>query len=166
MAVTDRGLTYEADPRHSDRLMSLMDLTEANSSGTLGVKPTDRDDRADKTDEPLNTKLHDADFSDPNAVIAAILSDANGPARCAKRQQPYLPNCGQSQSDSWQNDVEQHGTFTRMHGVLRKALTHQTDIMRNVEHLQPMRLICGTSSDGEEMSMFDSWKTKTRHELK
>ena len=106
MAVTDRGLTYEADPGHTDLLVSLLDVTEANPSGTPGVKPTDRDDLADKTREPSNTKLDDADYSDPDAVIAAI--DANGPARCANRQQSSLPNCGQSQRDLWQTDIEQH----------------------------------------------------------
>ena len=51
--------------------MSSLDLTEANSSGTPGVKPTERDDLADKVDEPPNTKLDD--YSDPNAVVASIL---------------------------------------------------------------------------------------------
>ena len=59
--------------------MSSLDLTEANSSGTPGNKPTDRDDLADKVDEPSNTKLDD--YSDPNAFIASILSDSNG-RRC------------------------------------------------------------------------------------
>jgi hypothetical protein len=126
--------------------MSSLDLTEANSSGTPGVKPTDRDDLADKVNEPSNTKLDD--YSDPNAVIASILSDSNG-RRC----------------DTWQTVEKNDGIFTRIHGVFRKALTHPADIMKNVEHLRPMRLTCGTYSNGEDFSIFDSWKT-SHHKLK
>ena len=59
--------------------MSSLDVTEANSSGTPGVKPTERDDLADNVDEPPQTKLDD--YSDPNAIIASILSDPNQMAR-------------------------------------------------------------------------------------
>ena len=83
--------------------MSSLNLTEANSSGTPGVKPTDRDDLAYKVDEPPNTKLHD--YSDPNAVFASILSDPNGQARCEKRQQ------SQPQCDAWQTTVETNCIF-------------------------------------------------------
>ena len=37
--------------------------------------------------------------------------------------------------------------------------------MKNVEHLRPMRLTCGTYSNGEDFSIFDSWKT-SHHNLK
>ncbi len=114
VSVNEHGLTYEADPRHTDLLMSSLDLTEANSSSTPGVKPTDRDDLADKVDEPSNTKLDD--YSDPNAVIASILSDSNG-RRC----------------DTWQTVENNDGIFTRIHGVFRKALTHPADVMKNVD---------------------------------
>ena len=82
MSVNEHGLTYQADPRHTDLLMSSLDLTEANSSGTPGIKPTERDDIADKVDEPPSTKLDD--YSDPNAVIASILSDSSGPSEMRK----------------------------------------------------------------------------------
>ena len=71
VAVTDRGLTYEADPPHADLLMSSLALTQANSCGTPDIEPTDRDNLADKTDEPANTKLNNADESDPDAVISS-----------------------------------------------------------------------------------------------
>ena len=105
MSVTDQGLRYEADPRHIDLLMSSLDLTEANSSGTPGVKPTDRDDLASKIDEPPNTKLND--YSDPDADISAILSDANGPTRCVKHRQSSLQHCRQSQRDTWLLDTKE-----------------------------------------------------------
>ena len=71
VAVNAQGLTYEADPRRTDLLMSSLDLNEANSWGKPGVKPTEQDELADKVDESPNIKLDD--YSDPNAVIASIL---------------------------------------------------------------------------------------------
>ena len=45
------GLTYEADPRHCDLLMSSLDLTTSSSAYSPSVKPTDRDDHAQKHNE-------------------------------------------------------------------------------------------------------------------
>ena len=46
--------------------MSSLDLIEANSSDTPGVKPTDRDDLADKVDEPLTQNLMMTHISMPS----------------------------------------------------------------------------------------------------
>ena len=100
--------------------MSSLDLTEANSSGTPGVKPTDRDDLASKIDEPPNTKLND--YSDPDAVISAILSDANGPTRCVKHRQSSLQHCRQRQRDTWLLDTQENDVFARIHGVQQKDI--------------------------------------------
>ena len=70
--LTPEGLTYEADPRHCDLLMSSLNLTEANSVSSPGVKPSDRDDMAVKVNEiDVATLSHE----NPDAAIAAILCD-------------------------------------------------------------------------------------------
>ena len=43
VTVNSAGLTYEADPRHCDLLMSSLELSENSKAATPGVKPTDRD---------------------------------------------------------------------------------------------------------------------------
>ena len=55
--------------------------------------------------------------------------------------------------------------FSRIHGVLRKTLTHPADRMTNVEQLQPMRFTCSTLFNGEQFSVFDSWNM-SHHNLK
>ena len=72
VTLDDTGLTYEADPRHVDLLLSSLGLTAANSSATPGVKPSERDINADKCNESDDKLL---DPTDPNAAIAAICSD-------------------------------------------------------------------------------------------
>ena len=42
VSVNSSGLTYEADPRHCDLLMSSLELSENSKAATPGVKPTDR----------------------------------------------------------------------------------------------------------------------------
>ena len=81
VAVTSAGLTYEADPSHTDLLVSSLNLTSANSSSTPGVKPHDRDDLAVEVNEPDSTALDD--YSNPDATIASIC--AAGPVGCEKR---------------------------------------------------------------------------------
>ena len=76
VSVDSNGLTYEADPRHGDLLMSSLNLNLSNSSATPGVKPHDRDDLAIKENEP-ETPL--PDYSNPDSAIAAI---------CAGQVQP------------------------------------------------------------------------------
>ena len=73
VSINSTGLTYEADPRHTDLLMSSLNLSEANAAGTPGVKPSERDDLAVKTDEPDNSKLDSC--TDQTAMIAAILAE-------------------------------------------------------------------------------------------
>ena len=51
VTLDDDGLTYEADPRHCDLLMSSLDLSSSSSASSPGVEPTDRDDHAQKHDE-------------------------------------------------------------------------------------------------------------------
>ena len=69
VTLDDTGLTYEADPRHTDLLMTSLGLTTANSSATPGVKPSERNINAAKCNESDDKLL---DPSDPNATIAAI----------------------------------------------------------------------------------------------
>jgi hypothetical protein len=81
VSVNTQGLTYEADPRHTDLLMSSLSLTSANASATPGVKPHDRDDLAVKLDESESIGQIDHD-----AAIAAICSDnENGMHKCNSR---------------------------------------------------------------------------------
>ena len=80
VAVSSAGLTYEADPRHTDLLMSSLNLTSANSSSVPRLKPHDRGDLAVKVNEPDSTALDD--YSDPDETVAAIC--ATGPVGCEK----------------------------------------------------------------------------------
>ena len=70
-------MIYEADPRHTDLFMSSLNLNESNSSSTPGVKPTDRDEFAEKSNEGYN-------FLHPDAVIAAICRGDPLPSEDAK----------------------------------------------------------------------------------
>ena len=88
VAVSSAGLTYDADPRHTDLLMSSLNLTSANSSSTPGLKPHDRDDLAVKVNEPDSTALDD--YSNPDATIAAIC--AAGLVGCEKRLEKHNNN--------------------------------------------------------------------------
>ena len=51
LRLTDQGLTYEADPRHADLLLSSMGLTASNSVATPGIKDPEADYAATKNDE-------------------------------------------------------------------------------------------------------------------
>ena len=66
--LDEDGLTYEADPRHSDLLLSSLDMAECTGAATPGVKPLDRDEHAIKSDEPQEATLG----VDHDAAIAAI----------------------------------------------------------------------------------------------
>ena len=44
VSITPEGLTYEADPRHCDLLMSSLGLTSESHVATAGVKPTESDE--------------------------------------------------------------------------------------------------------------------------
>ena len=46
VSANDKGLNYEADPRHGDLLSSSLWLTPESSAATPGVKPVDRDANA------------------------------------------------------------------------------------------------------------------------
>ena len=96
VTITPEGLQYEADPRHGDLLTSSLSLSETSHAATPGVKPMDRDEHAEKSDEPDQINL--LDYSNPDQVIAAILNSSDsktqnkvpvspapdGPAKCAK----------------------------------------------------------------------------------
>lgn len=77
VTASDQGLTYECDPRHGDLLMSSLNLTSATSAASPGVKPTDRDDSAQKHDD-IQTLDH-LDYTDENQVIASICGQENSP---------------------------------------------------------------------------------------
>ena len=68
MRVEEEGLTYEADPRHTDLLLASLNMSECTGEATPGVKPLDRDEHAIKTDEPSTPTLD----PDPIKAIAAI----------------------------------------------------------------------------------------------
>lgn len=93
-ALPPEGLRYEADPRHGDLLSSSLNLTEASNASTPGVKPTGRDEFAEKTDELDTVDL--LDYSGPDRIISAILKpstedfDRGGPAECEKRSVPEI----------------------------------------------------------------------------
>ena len=69
VSVESNGLTYEADLRHCDLLMSSLNLNSSNSLATPGVNPHDWDGLAIEENEP-ETPL--PDYSDPDGAIAAI----------------------------------------------------------------------------------------------
>ena len=70
VSITEEGLTYEADPRHTDLLLSSLNLDGSNSSTTPWIKPTDRNDFALKADEPQGDPM--LEYADPSKVIASI----------------------------------------------------------------------------------------------
>ena len=51
VSVTADRLTYETDPRHTDRLKSSLNLVSANSVATPCIKPVERDDLLVKQNE-------------------------------------------------------------------------------------------------------------------
>ena len=68
MTADKDGLTYEADPRHTDLLLSSLNLEDSSGAVTPGVKPTDRDEHAIKSDEPDVALMS----MNPDHAIAAI----------------------------------------------------------------------------------------------
>lgn len=58
ITLSEDGLIYEADPRHIDILMNSLNLAESNAVTSLGVKPSDRDEMANKLNEDDITNLH------------------------------------------------------------------------------------------------------------
>ena len=74
VTLDSEGLTYEADPRHTDLLMSSLSLTESSSASSPGVKPTDRDDTAQKRDESM-----DLNHLSPSDAIASICCTSESP---------------------------------------------------------------------------------------
>ena len=66
VTLTPQGLTYEADPRHVDLLLSSMGLLGSSGAATPGQKVSDRDEGAHKEDEPLTI----TSFNDPNVQDA------------------------------------------------------------------------------------------------
>ena len=77
MRVDQDGVTYEADPRHTDLLLSSLNMADCTGAATPGVKPLDRDEHAIKLDESSQALLE----MDPDNAIAAT---CRGPAECAK----------------------------------------------------------------------------------
>ena len=69
-SVDEAGLNYEADPRRCDLHKSSLTLDEESRAATPAVKPKDHENVPDKSHEPDDVQLHD--YSDPNAVIAAM----------------------------------------------------------------------------------------------
>ena len=61
VSVDEKGIYYEADPRHVDLLSSSLGLTKANSVGTPGVKDPDPDYALIKTDESEGVPTLDGD---------------------------------------------------------------------------------------------------------
>ena len=57
ISLSEEGLTYKADPRHIDLLMSSLNLAESNAVSSPGVKPSDRDEMAIKLNEDDNASL-------------------------------------------------------------------------------------------------------------
>ena len=92
-AVSSAGLTYEADPRHTDLLISSLKFTSANSKSTPGVKPHNRDELAVKVNEPDSTALDD--YPNRDATVAAIC-DAGpvGCEKCFEHSQTYIADGG------------------------------------------------------------------------
>ena len=111
VSVNSSGLTYEADPRHCDLLMSSLGLSESSKAATPGVKPTDRDEFAEKSDEPDDPRL--LDYSNPDAVIAALCAGDLDPLPCglgpipcnaigemsARNNDAYIQDCNATVND-------------------------------------------------------------------
>ena len=174
VAVTSAGLTNEADPRHTDLLMSSLDLTPANSSSTPGVKPHDRDDLAVKVNKPDST-AHD-DYSNPDATIAAIC--AAGPVGCEKGLEPHQKDIadgapvhssdeGLPPQNTFNDTWMQHGTcgvWTRQHTKFRRRLEPPCKIENGPNHphrIASMRLTRGTYDNGQNSTIFDTWRSKS-----
>ena len=69
--IDEKGLSYEADPRHTDLLAESLNLTKANAVGTPGVKDPEPDYSATKQDEcGPSTGLGDATMADEDVTMA------------------------------------------------------------------------------------------------
>ena len=168
VTASDQGLTYEADPRHCDLLMASLNLTSTSSAASPGVKPTDRDDSAQKHDE-IQTLEH-LDYTDPNQVIASI---------CAQESSPENPSTSSSIPSSCssagcesiynQNSVidedkwhlsGKFGIWHREH-KLRRMLETPCKIPNGPENhskLSSMRLTIGKFDNETKFAFCDSWR--------
>ena len=111
--VDSEGLTYEADPRHSDLLLASLSMTECTGAATPGVKPLDRDEHAIKTDEPQTPTLD----PDPNKAIASI---------CSMEDEPAAQQYVDSLKDTTAYDLYQDGGACGKSGVRDNANVNVT----------------------------------------
>ena len=156
ITLTEQGITFEADPKHHDLLLSSLELTSASASATPGVKPQDRDEFA--------TKENENDYTDPDAVIAAICrSDAE---KCENQGlNGGISKCSTTHShpdhDDWLIRGE-NGVWARRYVTDRWNLdtpTHYVDGPPDFGILAPMRFTIGSfSKTGEAFSLYDSWR--------
>ena len=164
VSITEEGLTYEADPRHCDLLLNSLGLDEGNISATPGIKPTDRDDFAVKSNEPGIDPL--LDYNDPDKVIASICNgEFEGPVECEKHLQVEpQPNIDSfyrqviDREDPWMSQGD-CGLWIQKRNLARSELQPPPD----ADHLMPMRFTYGRFNNGKTFSLFDSWRHPSEH---
>ena len=177
IALSSSGLTYEADPRHTDLLMSSLGLTDSNAVAAPGVKEALRDDVAVKQDEQSLPGI-DADYSDPDAKIASICIEDESARRKPKNSPANsnaIPFSKATKSifdhtvHSWQkvkNDQwackGEFNTWIIDHSKTRRKMVTPCDLdcgPINVNSIASVRLTCGTYDNGELFSLCDSWRS-------
>ena len=80
------GFTYEAEPMHTDLLLSSLDLVGCTGAATPAIKPVDRDEHAVKLDEMTKLSL----YTVPDATIAAT---CHGEHSHGEHRQGELTDC-------------------------------------------------------------------------
>ena len=87
VSIDESGLSYEADPRHCDLLMSSLALDEKSHAATPGVK----------SEDPENFQL--SDYTDPDAVIASTCRSE--PCDIIKGKQPQNVWASHGENQTW-----------------------------------------------------------------
>ena len=65
--MNESGLSYEADSRHCDLLTSSLTLDEKSHAATQGMKPTDRDNFCEKSEDLETVQL--SKYANPDAAL-------------------------------------------------------------------------------------------------
>ena len=74
--VSDKGVSYEADPRHVDIILNSLGLSAANSVVTPGVKEADVDPDSVKNNEPAGAPMVGAPVTDAALDGTAVMDTA------------------------------------------------------------------------------------------
>ena len=83
ITLTEHGLEFEADPRHVDLISRSLGLTSSNAVATPGLKETNADYDAEKSDDPTIS-----DLDGTVAALSRVDTQANGLRSCFRTRMP------------------------------------------------------------------------------